>query len=153
MRILVETITGAGVGVGSPPKMPQATVTGRTRTDTIRSDELLAPIASIPPITRSRYYTLGGESVDSLSSPQAIIRAMASSQNSLVHLGPVDVLAVERKSPKALMALLPMTRSRSKVAESELERGEASAFWPRCMWLHPQQGECPTQIGYLSAWE
>ena len=59
VRMLVETSSGAGVGVGSPPKTPQAMVTGRTRTDTIRSDELLAPIASIPPITRSRNYTLG----------------------------------------------------------------------------------------------
>ena len=45
MRILVETITGAGVGVGSPPRMPQAMVTGRTSVHTRRRTELLERIA------------------------------------------------------------------------------------------------------------
>ena len=55
VRMLVETSSGAGVGVGSPPKMPQATVTGRTSIHTARRAELMAPMIRVKFIIP--YYT------------------------------------------------------------------------------------------------
>ena len=55
MRMLVETSSGAGVGVGSPPKMPQAMVTGRTSAHTPRHADLLNLMIQCPKMPLSKH--------------------------------------------------------------------------------------------------